>query len=553
VETVAFFLRELSSGKEVSDAILLILGKLFQTNPLNLGYRQLLKIFFEISGINERDFLREFNKTGDLGETVRRILDRAGKSFQTALTSTAQPTISQVADSLREAAEISGQKSSLRKARFLESYLRMLNPLEAKYFVKNLIGAMRHGLAEGLMEEVLAKAFNANLEDVRLAHMALGDLGKVGYILKEQGPIALQKFTITPLKPLKPMLAEPAQNLKEALEEHGGTSLLEYKLDGARVQVHKSNSKIKIFSRRLTEVTRSLPEIVEAASKEFRGENFILDGEVVAVDSSGKILPFQNVMRRYRRIIGVEELLSKIPTRIFLFDILFLDGEPLLRKPLTERREILEKVVPGKYLMPQMEVSTLQEAESFFHKALKENCEGVMAKRPSSIYLPGRRGKHWLKIKRAPYVLDLVIVAAEYGYGYRHNWLSDYYLAVLDGECRPVSGVESLPDYIEAVHGGRFRIVGKTFKGLTNQELEAMTEKLKKLAVETIGRTVIVKPEVVVEVAFSDIQPSPQYSCGYALRFARILRIRDDKKPEEADTLQTLRDLYWRASKKLEG
>ena len=274
----------------------------------------------------------------------------------------------------------------------------------------------------------------------------------------------------------------------------------------------------------------------------------------MAVDASGRILPFQAVMRRYRRIIGVEEALPKIPTKIFLFDVVYLNGEALLKKPLTERRLIIEKIAPEACLIPQIEASNLMEAEGFFGKALESGCEGVMAKRPSSAYSPGKRGKHWLKIKKPPEVLDLVIVAAEYGYGYRYRWLSDYYLAALNGG-KPVKTMEnlSLPDYIEAVHGGRFRVVGKTFKGLTNAEIEAITERLKALTIETLGRLVIVKPEIVVEVGFSDVQPSPQYSCGYALRFARILRIRDDKKPDEADSLQRLKEVYRAASKKLEA
>ncbi len=553
VELVAKFLRKLVSGSEVSAAIRLMLGSPFTETPLNLGYSQLLKVFMETAGISEKQFLEEFNKTGDLGETIKQILEKRKLGVQQALTALGRPTIRQVEESLREAASITGHGSTSRKMRFLENYLRRLTPLEAKYFAKNLIGEMRHGFSEGLMEEALAKAFQTSVETVRLAHMALGELGRVGKILRDEGVKSLQQFTIQPFTPMKPMLAEPAQTLKEALEEHGGRSLLEYKLDGARVHVHKAGSKIKIFSRRLTEVTRSLPEIVKLARESFKGDEFILDGEVVAVDSAGRILPFQDVMKRYRRIIGVEELLAKIPTKICLFDVLYLNGEPLIRKPLAERRQLLEKIVPPEFLIPQVEALSLEEAEAFFSKALDEGCEGVMAKRPTSLYTPGRRGKHWLKIKRPPEVLDLVIVAAEYGYGYRYRWLSDYYLAVVDGGSTNIAQAGSLPDYIEALHGGKYRIVGKTFKGLTNQEIEDLTARLKRLAIETVGRTVIVKPEIVVEIGFSDIQPSPQYSCGYALRFARILRIRDDKRPEEADSLDTVRRLYEAASKKLDS
>jgi len=553
IKLTAKFLAELKSGREVSDAVGLILGKPLKGSKLNLGYNHLLKVLMETVGVGENGFLAEFNRTGDLGETVRRLLEKGGMSLQQPIAVLGSLTISQVAEAFREIAEISGRKAMARKDRVLESYLRRLSPLEAKYFVKNLVGEMRHGFSEGLMEEALALAFQANLETVRAAHMALGNLGRVGELLKEEDAGSLQKFTVTPFTPIKPMLAEPAQTLQEALKKHGGRTLLEFKLDGARVQVHKKEAQVKIFSRRLTEVTRSLPEIAGLAM-EFKGESFIVDGEVVAVDASGKILPFQAVMRRYRRIIGVEEILSEIPTKIFLFDVIFLDGKPLLKKPLTERRLILEEIAPETCLIPQIEASNLEEAEEFFGKALESGCEGVMAKRPNSAYSPGRRGKHWLKVKKPPEVLDLVIVAAEYGYGYRYRWLSDYYLAALNG-IKPTRAGRSLsiPDYIEAVHGGRFRVVGKTFKGLTNAEIEAMTERLKALTVETLGRLVIVKPEIVVEVGFSDVQPSPQYSCGYALRFARILRVRDDKKPDEADSLQSLKGVYWRASKKLDG
>lgn len=546
VKLTAKFLAELSSPEEVSNAVKLMLGEFDQ---LNLGFSHVLRTLIRVAGVSEKVLMAEFGETGDFGEAARRLLIRR-RGSQQPLTILPKPTINEVAQTLRSIAEISGKGSMAKKNKVLESCLRRLSPLEAKYFVKNLLGEIRHGFSEGLMEEALSAAFQTNLEAVRTAHMVLGDLGKVGKALKEDGPAVLQSFKVKPFTPVRPMLAEPAQSLEEALREHGGSTLLEFKLDGARIQIHKQSLQVRIFSRRLTEVTESLPEIVDIA-KGFEGD-LVVDGEVVAVDASGKVLPFQAVMRRYRRIIGVEEALSRIPTKIFLFDIIYLNGESLLKRPLTERRQILESLIPEKYLIPQAEISSLQEAERFFSRALEVGCEGVMAKRPSSTYSPGRRGKHWLKVKKPPEVLDLVIVAAEYGHGYRYKWLSDYYLAALNGA--PGRGeAETLPDYIEALHGWKFRIVGKTFKGLTNAEIEALTERLKGLTLKTLGRTVIVKPEVVVEIGFSDIQLSPHYSCGYALRFARILRIRDDKKPDEIDTIDRIREFYKQTSKKLDG
>jgi DNA ligase-1 len=547
VGLITSFLRELKSSEEISSAIKLIIGKPLMGSEnlaLGVGYGQLLKLIMEVANISEKDFLTEFNKTGDFGETVRRIFMEHQAKTQRLLTENQVLTISEIVKIIKETAEISGFKATVRKLRNIENHLRRLSPLEAKYFVKNLIGEMRHGVSEALIEESLAAAFNIDIENVRLSHMATGDLGKVGEILKIEGVAGLKKLSIKPFNPIKPMLAEQAESLIDIFKEHGKQTCLEFKLDGARVQLHKTASQIKIFSRRLTDVTVSLPEIVETASKEILGENFILDGEVVAVNHHGKFLPFQEVMKRYRRIIKVEDFIRQIPTKIFLFDALYLNGEPLIGKPLLERRRILEEIAPRELLVPHKKISSISEAEKFFKEALEAGCEGIMAKNPASLYLPGKRGKRWLKLKRKPDVLDLVIVAAEYGYGYRYRWLSDYYLAVINDEKWKNEGKpENISDYIERVHGGKFRIVGKTFKGLTNLEIENLTRKLKSIEIETIGRTVIVKPEIVVEVGFSNIQPSPQYSCGYALRFARILKIRDDKKPEEADSLSRLKQL----------
>jgi len=249
-----------------------------------------------------------------------------------------------------------------------------------------------------------------------------------------------------------------------------------------------------------------------------------LEGEVIAVSDDGKPMPFQHLMRRFKRVHEIEKVAKSIPVDLYLFDILYLNGESMVKTSYSERRGILKEVAGSIPLTKQIVTGDLNEAKSFLKAAVDEGHEGLMAKRPDSPYTPGVRGKHWFKIKETLPPLDLVIVAAEYGYGRRHNWLSDYYLAARDGD--------------------KFTIVGKTFKGLTDEEIAEMTEQLRKISVSEEGNRVIVIPKIVVEVAYNEIQSSPKYESGMALRFARIVKVRDDKGPEEADTIGTVRRIY---------
>jgi DNA ligase-1 len=319
-----------------------------------------------------------------------------------------------------------------------------------------------------------------------------------------------------------------ADGIEEALKEHEGRTAFEYKLDGARVQIHKLDDEVRIFSRRLTDVTESLPEIVDTARRNIQAREVILEGEVIAVDNKGDPIPFQHLMRRFRRVHAIEDTAERIPARLYLFDILYLNGESLIAFPYTQRRQILAENVGEIPLTKQKITDDHKEAEQFLRDAMNSGHEGLMAKKPDSPYTPGVRGKRWLKIKPVLEPLDLVIVAAEYGYGRRHEWLSDYYLAARD------------------VETGGFLTVGKTFKGLTDAEIIKMTGWLKELAATEEHRKVTVVPKIVVEVTYNEIQKSPKYECGMALRFARINRIREDKTPDEADTIQRVREIYER-------
>ncbi|HEY6200122.1 MAG TPA: ATP-dependent DNA ligase, partial [Candidatus Binatia bacterium] len=361
---------------------------------------------------------------------------------------------------------------------------------------------------------------------VRRAALFLSDLAEVAAIALGGGAAALENIDIKLFVPLLPMLSELSDDFGAIFKAHGGATALEYKYDGARIQIHKQGDHVRIWSRRLTEVTHSIPEIGALARSEIAGDSFILDGEVVAIGKDGRPFPFQELMRRFRRIHGVEAAAGEIPLRLFLFDCLYLDGVSLIDEPYEKRWAKLSQITNGNHLAARRLTGDAAEAEAFLKQSLAAGHEGLMAKSPASPYMPGNRGKLWFKIKPAE-TLDCVIVAADRGSGRRRGWLSNYHLAVADGQ-------------------DGFAPVGKTFKGLTDKQFAEMTARLSALKTGDDGYTVTVKPEVVVEVAYNEIQKSPQYSSGFALRFARIKRIREDKDPRQASTLAELQALYER-------
>ena len=527
ISLVADFLGKLDV-KEIEPAVLMILGRAFpkwSQKTLDVSWATLSEIIKRLTKCEWKVFIEAFNKTGDIGSAAKILFEKSKIGRQSTLFKRTL-TIMEVKRSFEAIAKTAGEKSREKKERLIETLLSSASPLEAKYLVKIFIGEMRTGFHEGLMEQAVSKAFKIPLKTVQRANMIVGDIGEVAAIAKVKGREGLEKLEFTVFRPVKLMLAQMANNIADALKEHGGKTALEYKLDGARVQIHKSGEETRIFSRRLTDITESLPEIVELVKSNVKTKEVILEGEVIAVNDEGKPIPFQHLMRRFRRVHAVEDMTRKIPVKLYLFDILYLEGKSLIEKPYLERRKILEEIKGEIPLTKQLITDNPKEAEKFLKEAINAGHEGLMAKRLNGEYVPGIRGKHWLKIKPVLEPLDLVIVAAEYGYGRRHGWLSDYYLAARDEET------------------GEFLIVGKTFKGLTDKEIIEMTRRLKQLAIKEEYRRVIVTPKIVVEVLYNEIQKSPKYKCGMALRFARINRIRDDKTPEEADTIQKVKEIY---------
>jgi DNA ligase-1 len=525
----ADFLKRLDA-EEVEPAVSMVLGRAFpkwSQKTLEVSWVTLSGVLQRVTGVDWIVFREAFAGTGDVGAAVKVVFEKTNVKKQAVLLEKTL-TIKEVRRLLQVIAGTAGSGSREKKERLITALLSQASPVEAKYMVKIFVGEMRTGLHEGLMEQAVAKAFEAPLVTVQKASMAMGDIGEVAAIAKTKGEEGLSQIGFQVFRPVKLMLAQTADTVSDALTEHGGRTAFEYKYDGARLQIHKRGDEVRVFSRRLTDATQSLPEVVEAVKANIKADAAIVEGEVIAVNESGHPIPFQHLMRRFKRVREVRGMAEKIPVKLYLFDALFLEGESLIALPYLKRRKILAENAGEIPLTAQLVTNKKKQAEKFLNEAMDAGHEGLMAKKLDGVYTPGTRGKRWFKIKPVLEPLDLVITAAEYGYGRRHGWLSDYYLAARDQAT------------------GEFLNVGKTFKGLTDAEMIEMTQRLKELAVREEHNRVEVLPKVVVEVAYNEIQKSRKYKSEMALRFARISRLRDDKSAEDADTIEKVREIYER-------
>jgi DNA ligase-1 len=356
--------------------------------------------------------------------------------------------------------------------------------------------------------------------------MRAGDPGSVAVALLRDGEAGLAPFSMRVFQPVQPMLAQPAADVPEALERLGEAQL-EWKLDGGRIQVHREGSEVRVYTRNLREVTTAVPEVV-AIARELPASSLILDGEVIALRPDGAPQPFQVTMRRFGRKLASDSSLQDSPLTPFFFDLLYADGEDVSGEPLRERLRRLALLAP-RHGVPGQCTGSTPHAEAFLESALARGHEGLMAKAPDSTYEAGSRGQSWLKIKRAQ-TLDLVVLAAEWGHGRRKGWLSNLHLGARDGA------------------RGSFVMLGKTFKGLTDALLQWQTQRFLELEISRDAHAVWLRPELVVEIAFSDLQESPHYPGGLALRFARVKRYREDKRPQDADDIAQVRAIFERAT-----
>jgi DNA ligase 1 len=418
-----------------------------------------------------------------------------------------------------------GPGSQAERRRLLAGLLGRATAAEQRFLVRLLSGELRQGALEGVMVEAIARAAGIPAAEVRRALMLRGALGPVAETALAHGVAGLRELRLQVGRALQPMLAQTATSVEAALAKAGARAAVEWKLDGVRVQLHKDGDQVQVFTRTLDDITARVPEAVEIVAA-LPAAAAVLDGELIALRDDGRPHPFQVTAGRLGSKLGVERLRTTVPLTLFLFDVLHLDGEDLIDRDGAARHAALAALTPEALRVPRIVTGDPAAANAFLADALDRGHEGVLVKSLAAAYEAGRRGAGWVKVKPV-HTLDLVVLAAEWGHGRRTGWLSNLHLGARDPA------------------GGGFVMLGKTFKGLTDELLRWQTERLQELAVTpTDGWVVRVRPELVVEVAFDGLQTSPRYPGGLALRFARVLRYREDKRAADADTIDTVRAIH---------
>ena len=519
-------------------AILFLSGRIFPRGSIqniNVGFSIIMQSLSEIAMLDTSEIQRIYLTHGDMGALSEYAVS---KKHMFSLFRQQQLTLCFVYNQLKKIADTVGSGAGKNKKKILTGLLIDMLPLEAKYLIKIINGEMRIGLVEGLIEIAIAKAFNQNIKVIREAMLVAGDIAQVSILAKSD---SLGKAIIKPLTPLSFMLADVMFTAEEIINYYEKPLICEYKYDGIRVQMHKFGQEIRMFSRKLADVTNAFPELVDAAlgaivtsssslssSSSSSNIDFILDGEILAFQNN-KPLHFQELQKRLRKKTVTEQIMAEIPVIYTVYDILYFNGEAIIKKPLNERKEILsyiafkQPIINSSYKILNSE----QEIISMFGVSKDIGHEGLVLKEPDSQYHPGKRGRYWVKLKKELDTIDAVILIAEYGHGKRAGTLSDYTFAVRDEK-----------------NNNKLRIIGKAYSGLTDEEIDDMTSKLKSLMIKDDAYKIIVKPEIVLEIAFDSIQKSDRHDSSFALRFPRIKNIRNDKTVADIDTLEKVEQIY---------
>ncbi len=552
----------------LSTAVLFLSGKTFPRGSpynLNIGFRTILQSLLEISSINDADVRRIHLEHGDMGaiaeyavskKQVVTILDQLeGKGGREQL------TLSDMSTQFKKIASLKGQHSNNDKKNILKGLLIRCSPLESKYLVKIISNEMRMGSYEGLVELAIAKAFDRDAMDVREAMLVSGDVANVALLSKRN---SLNTATIEPFVPMSFMLADVMFTAEEIIEYFEKPLVCEYKYDGIRVQMHKFGHNCKIYSRNLADISYAFPELVDNAlqtrikmeerhqTKEIKNtsENdevdvdFILDGELIAFKNN-KPLHFQELQKRLRRKSMTKGTLTEIPIRYVVYDTMFFEKKQMIKETLENRKKSLSKLLFKDSIMINAQsdtITTAGEMVSKFKTSKESGHEGLVIKDPASQYHPGKRGRHWIKLKEELDTIDTVIVMAEYGNGKRAGTLSDYTLAVRGISTEPGMDITGAGD--EGPLFNNLKIIGKAYSGLSDKEINYVTNKLRSLIIRDEGNRIIVKPETILEVSFDTIQKSNRHDGGYALRFPRIKNIRYDKELKDIDTLEKIKVIY---------
>jgi DNA ligase-1 len=526
IDLVAAFLAGLDEA-ELSVACSYVMGTLFPPGlnlVMGVGPSILYEALAKACGCPAEQISEMLRATGDPGLVAAGIVEKR-RPLGFAAFQEAQPlSIADVYERFVAIARASGKRSQDAKVKNLQFLFSQAGSLEARYIARLAIEDMRIGVGEGGVRDAVARAFSksgADAESVERAYNLTNDMGLVA-VAARRG--TLSQLSVIINHPIKMMLASLGESIAAALGEIG-TAAIEWKYDGARVQIHKEGDSVAIFSRRMENVTASLPEIVLAA-RQITAKSAILDGEAVAIGKDDRPMAFQEILKRFRRKYNVEKLAAQIPLRLFLFDLIYLDDKSVTHLPLSERRALLEKIANPTLLADQVLSGSAEAAEEIYRQALAAGHEGLILKNPNSVYAPGKRGKNWLKIKPVMETLDLVVIGAKWGEGRRASFLGSYRLGCLDTAT------------------GNILDMGFVATGLTDEALAELTDMFRELILLEKGMEVEIKPAVIFEVAYEEIQKSPNYSSGYALRFPRMVAVRDDKSLEEADSLERVVSLY---------
>jgi DNA ligase-1 len=525
IDLAAAFLADLDES-ELSIASSFIMGTLFSPSldlVIGVGPSILYEALARACGRSTEQISDMLRATGDPGLVAAAVVEKRKPIGFAAFLGEESLSITDVYQRFLEVARSSGKRSQGAKVKNLQFLFSQATSLEAQYIARLAIEDMRIGMGVGGVRDALAKAFARNADDVERAFNLTNDMGLVAVSARAG---TLSDLSVMINHPIKMMLAQLGESIPAAMQEIGLVAL-EWKYDGARVQIHKDGEKVRIFSRRLEDVTASLPEIVQTA-KRIRADSAILDGEAVAIGKDGRPMAFQEILKRFRRKYNVEKLALQIPLHLFLFDLIYLDGKSVVDLPLTERRKLLERIASAdpSILADQIQSDSPELAEKIYRQALDAGHEGLILKNPTSVYAPGKRGKNWLKIKPVMETLDLVVIGAKWGEGRRASFLGSYRLGCLDQLT------------------GKLLDIGWVATGLTDEALADLTETFRELILVQKGMEVELKPAVIFEVAYEEIQKSQTYSSGYALRFPRLVTVRDDKSLEEADTLERVVSIY---------
>jgi len=554
---ISEFLKK-TSLDDIPVITLLIQGRLFPNwdeREIGVASRLVLKAINVATGIDVDKIEKEWKKTGDLGLVAENLV----KVKKQATLFSKNLTVRKVFDNLRKLAELEGLGTVERKVSLIAELLTSAKPIEARYIVRTVLGELRVGVGEGSLRDAIVWAFFGNeagvkynekevaievedrekyneyIDAVQKAYDVTNDFSKVAEIAKTKGIKGIKESKISVGKPIKVMLAIKEETIKDAFERVGKPAGIEYKYDGFRMQISKSNGKVRMFTRRLEDVTARFPEVIPYVKEYVKGDEFILDSEAVGYNPKTKrYLPFQSMSQRIKRKYDIERMAKEFPVEVNVFDVLYYNGKNMIKAPFEERRALLKKIVkPAKMrivLAKDLITSSEKEAEKFYKESLKAGNEGVMFKKLSAPYKPGARVGYMVKMKGTQEALDLVIIGAEWGEGKRAKWLSSFSLGCIDD--------------------GKFLEIGKVGTGIKEKTEEGvsfdqLTKELKPLITEEKGKEVKVKPKVVIEVAYEEIQKSPTYTSGYALRFPRVIRLRTmERSAKDITTLEMVEKFY---------